>query len=250
MIPIECSDLDYILRQQEPELMEALAVHAQHCLSCREELDRWDEISAVATSLRKSWDSPHLWLKIRDNLVAESRVAQTRSKWGFRAISQIFVENWQAAAALAALVLISTFSVGLLWRHPQTPAPTFQQRSGVIAPKPFSEEAPLSEGIPSPQKRLLTEQALTEIERTEAAYIHSLDRLAQQVQPELQSPTSQLMMNYREKLLLIDSAIAECRAHIEMNPYNAHLRRELLAMYQEKHRTLQDLLTEGTHEQQ
>jgi hypothetical protein len=250
MIPIECSDLDNILRHQEAELMEAMAVHARQCVSCREELNRWDEISTVAASLRKSWDSPHLWVKIRHTLVAESFAAQTRSKWGFRPILQNLMENWQAAAAVAALVLISTFSVVLLWRHPQTPAPTFQQQSGVVAPKPFSEEAPPVVMTPSPQKRLLTEQALKEIESTEVAYIHSLDKLAQQVQPELQSPASPLMMNYREKLLLIDGAIAECRAHIEMNPYNAHLRKELLAMYQEKHRTLQDLLTEGTHEQQ
>ena len=250
MIPIECSDLDDILRQQEPELMEALAAHARDCVSCREELSRWDEISAAAAPLRRSWNSPHLWLKIRDRLAVESLNAQTRPDSNIRAILQSLVENWQAAAAVAALVLISTFSVGLLWRHSQAPAPIFQQQSGVVAPQPFPSEAPPVERTLSPQKRLLTEQALKEIESTEAAYIHSLDKLAQQVQPELQSPTSPLMMSYREKLLLIDGAIAECRAHIEMNPYNAHLRRELLAMYQEKHRTLQDLLTEGTHEQQ
>ncbi|MBZ5551672.1 MAG: hypothetical protein LAO21_03050 [Acidobacteriia bacterium] len=247
---MECSDLEYVLRQQDPERMEALVEHARLCVSCREELNRWNEISAAAASLRKSWDSPHLWLKIQDSLVAESQNAPSGSKWHFQAILQSLAENWQAAAAVAALVLISSFSVGLLWRHPQTPAPTLLQRSGNVAPQPSSEETPPSEGSSTPQKRLLTEQALIEIESTEAAYVRSLDRLAQQVQPELQSPTSPLMMNYREKLLLIDSAIAECRGQIEMNPYNGHLRRELLAMYQEKHRTLQDLLTGGTHEQQ
>ena len=52
-------------------------------------------------------------------------------------------------------------------------------------------------------------------------------------------------MAYREKLQLLDSAIAELRGQIEQNRFNTHLRRELLAMYQEKQRTLQDLTKEA-----
>jgi hypothetical protein len=51
-------------------------------------------------------------------------------------------------------------------------------------------------------------------------------------------------MSYREKLTLLDTAIAECRAQVERNRHNAHLRRELLDIYAEKQRTLQQVLQE------
>jgi len=64
------------------------------------------------------------------------------------------------------------------------------------------------------------------------------------VEPKLEQPASPLMISYREKLMLIDSAIAELRAGIERNRFNAHLRQELLAIYQQKQRTLQEMMRE------
>jgi len=49
------------------------------------------------------------------------------------------------------------------------------------------------------------------------------------------------MANYHEKLLVLDSAIVTFGASWP-NPSNAHLRYELLAMYQEKQRTLEEIL--------
>src|SRR5207247_1759285 len=45
-------------------------------------------------------------------------------------------------------------------------------------------------------------------------------------------------------LTLLDSAIAECRAGIDRNRFNARLRRELLSRYQEKQHTLQQVMKE------
>jgi len=53
-----------------------------------------------------------------------------------------------------------------------------------------------------------------------------------------------LLASYREKLLVLDSAISNLREQAGMNPSNAHLRRQLLAMYQEKQQTLEDVLEE------
>ena len=53
-----------------------------------------------------------------------------------------------------------------------------------------------------------------------------------------------MLVNYREKLALLDGAIAELKTNIEQNRFNTHLREELLAMYKEKQRTLQDILQE------
>ena len=64
------------------------------------------------------------------------------------------------------------------------------------------------------QKRLLTEQALRDIESAEAAYIRSIEKLSKLVEPKLEQATSPLTLTYRERLMLIDSAIAELRAGI------------------------------------
>jgi hypothetical protein len=64
------------------------------------------------------------------------------------------------------------------------------------------------------------------------------------VAPTLEAPRSPLLLSYREKLMLIDAAIGECRAQVEKNRFNAHLRRELLSIYQEKQRTLEQVLEE------
>ena len=55
------------------------------------------------------------------------------------------------------------------------------------------------------------------------------------------------MVSYKEKLVLLDDAIAECQTNIEHNRKNAHLRGQLLAIYGEKQRTLQDVLREDSH---
>jgi hypothetical protein len=47
--------------------------------------------------------------------------------------------------------------------------------------------------------------------------------------------------------MLLDDAIAECRANIDQNRQNAHLRKQLLAMYTDKQQTLQDVLREDNH---
>jgi hypothetical protein len=88
---------------------------------------------------------------------------------------------------------------------------------------------------------LLKTSALAEVERTERDYMSAIDKLAADASPQLSADTS-LMANYREKLLVLDSAIADLRVQAGENPSNAHLRYQLLAMYQEKQQTLQDVL--------
>jgi hypothetical protein len=51
-----------------------------------------------------------------------------------------------------------------------------------------------------------------------------------------------LFANYHEKLLVLDSAISDLRAQAGMNPSNAQLRYQLLARYQEKQHTLEEVL--------
>jgi hypothetical protein len=80
------------------------------------------------------------------------------------------------------------------------------------------------------------------VESAESAYVHAIDKLAADAKPQLDNPATPLMANYHEKLLVLDSAIGDLRAQAGQNPSNAHLRYELLAMYQEKQRTLEEIL--------
>ena len=91
---------------------------------------------------------------------------------------------------------------------------------------------------------LLKTPALAEVERAQAAYEQAIDKLAADAKSQLESPATPLQASYREKLLVLDSAINDLRVQAGMNPSNAHLRQQLLAMYREKRQTLQDILEE------
>jgi hypothetical protein len=74
--------------------------------------------------------------------------------------------------------------------------------------------------------------------------VQAIDKLALQAKPQLETPDTPLMASYREKLQVLDSAISDLQAQAGQNPSNAHLRHQLLAMYQEKERTLEQVLEE------
>jgi hypothetical protein len=89
--------------------------------------------------------------------------------------------------------------------------------------------------------RLLTEDALAAIEQSEARYIQAIDELTRLTAPRLDMPDSPLLVNLQERLAIIDAAITEYKAEIARNRFNAHLRRQLLWIYQEKRRTLEQI---------
>jgi len=221
---LECKDLDYALREGSPELMEALAAHAEACPSCREDYGRWNEMSGAARALHKHWDSPNLWPRIHQALAEESQRTPQGARWAPRGILQFLSENWQAAAAGAAVVLLTVSVAWVFMRNSQPP----------VAQKLRTDQ--------DAEKRLLTEKALHDIETNEAAYVQSIEKLSKLVEPKIEKSASPLLVSYREKLMLIDAAIVECRANIERNRFNAHLRRELISVYQEKQRTLEDVV--------
>ena len=91
------------------------------------------------------------------------------------------------------------------------------------------------------RQALLTEDALGAIERSELQYTRAIDDLTRLAAPRLDMPDSPLLVNLRERLEVIDAAIAEYRAEIARNRFNAHLRQQLLWIYQEKRRTLEQV---------
>jgi hypothetical protein len=99
---------------------------------------------------------------------------------------------------------------------------------------------------PAPGGReLLTDAALQDVQQAEAAYARSIDKLAAAADPGMEQSASPLAAAYREKLVVLDAAIADLKNNVEQNRYNAYLRTELASLYGEKQKTLRDWMEHG-----
>jgi hypothetical protein len=216
----ECQDLERALSGADPSLFAALEAHALSCAACARELAGWRALSDAAPSLKRTWASPGLWPAIHQRLAEESQRAESRPRpREARAWARLL-----PAAAIVALFAIAT--AGLL---------VFRNAGG---------REPLVSHWETTKDPILEERAVDEVEAAEKSYLASIDNLSRLAQPRLAGATSPILMNYREKLDVLDSGIAELKSSIEQNRYNTHLRRELLAMYKEKQQTLQNLMKE------
>jgi len=213
---INCDDRERIFLDGSSEEWAAFEQHAAACTLCAEELRAWKQVSAAASELRDYQESPALWASIESSLRRQQAVPAPRKSFRssldfWRHISPA----WQSAL-VGAMVVALAISSGYLHTHR---AVSSVDRGNT----------------------LLRTSALAEVERTERDYMSAIDKLAADASPQLNADTP-LMANYREKLLVLDSAIADLRVQAGENPSNAHLRYQLLAMYQEKQQTLQDVL--------
>ncbi|MEO8349816.1 MAG: hypothetical protein ABI610_12960 [Acidobacteriota bacterium] len=218
-----CRGLDAALESADRAVLDAARPHAAGCARCGERLQAFDEISAAAAGLKKSWESPELWPRIRESLARESfaptaapaatPAPRTAPTW----------PAWLPIAAIATLFLVSF--VGL-----QVFRPSLGDRQ-IFGVRPL------------PKDPLLTDVALDDVERSESEYVRSIENLSKLARPRLDAAeATPLLLSYREKLLLLDNAIAELDGEIRQNRYNTHLRRQLLGMYAEKQRTLRDVM--------
>jgi hypothetical protein len=199
---IQCSDLERALRT--PELMPEMRAHAEQCEACARQLYLWSEISRLAPQLHEEWESPFLWPRIKATLAAEAPPHKPMPVW-----------RWAMAAAAVAALAVALWQP---WR--------------IVQP-----------GVPGSTARdLLTESALQEVQQAEAAYALSIERLSALAAADLQHSPSPLAAAYREKLLLLDSAISDLKTNVEGNRYNTYLQSELASLYQAKQKTLQDWL--------
>lgn len=98
-------------------------------------------------------------------------------------------------------------------------------------------------------QHILNASVIDDVERAEQQHVAAIERLERQAGSRLDQPATPLLVSYHEKLVMLDDAIAECQSAIERNRHNAYLRRQLLTMYREKQRTLQDVLREESHVQ-
>lgn len=211
----ECGDLERALAISE--LMPDAREHLKLCAACRREYRIWNDLSATAKELHQDWDTPVLWPGIRKAIEAEPKTNPKPVWW----------KEWKTWT-VAAMILIGIVFFTRPWQRAPSALPNTEVQPA----------APLSSN-----SDFLTEQTLSEVERSEAAYRHSIERLSQIAQPRLRNSASATAVNCREKLLTLDSAIAETRTNLLQNRFNIHLQRALADLYREKKQTLEELLT-------
>ena len=89
---------------------------------------------------------------------------------------------------------------------------------------------------------LLADATLRRIERREQRYERAIQRLEENVTPQMAEMGLDLLFLYRDRLETIDEQIASCRTALSENPGNAHIRRYMLAAFQDKRDTLREIL--------
>ena len=223
----ECRGLDAALEAGDAAAIEAGRAHAQECVRCGERFRAFDEIAAAAPHLKKSWESPELWPRIRETLVKESFAASAAPVEHERAPRM--APTWPAWIPIAAIATL--FVVSFVGLQVFRPALGDRQIFGV---RSFPKDA------------LMTDAALQDVEKSEREYVRSIENLVRVAEPRLSAADTPLLLSYREKLLLLDGAIAELSGQIEQNRYNTHLRRQLLEIYAEKQQTLREVMKGAT----
>ncbi|HVR38894.1 MAG TPA: hypothetical protein VMU84_07340 [Thermoanaerobaculia bacterium] len=210
IMTITCNQLDDLLLDGDPQSLEIAALHAETCAACMEKLASWNEISDVARTMQTTWQSDLLWPRIERAITAEKRASRSHV--------------WRIAAAVALTVALGAMTWYALRVHNRRAA--------------FDKE-------------LLTSEKVDNVEKAEEAYAAAIQQLEKSAEPKLENDeASPLMVSYKEKLMVLDDAIAECQSNIDRNRQNAHLRNQLLTMYSEKQKTLRDVIREGHNVQQ
>ncbi len=213
---VNCMDREQIFMDGTAEEWAALDLHATTCTECAEELRAWKALGSAAGELRDYRENPALWSRIEASLIAQGGEKQARW-WESLLFWRHVPLGWQPVLA-GAMVLVMALTGGYL----------FQYRDG------GTEQAA--------NGKFLKDHKLAELERTEREYRRAIDQLATAAKPQLEANSSPLLASYQEKLLVLDSAIDELRREAGQNPSNAHLRYQLLAMYQAKEATLLEIL--------
>jgi len=161
-----------------------------------------NELEQLGRELHEEWESPSLWPRIQAAM-REERPARRPA------------QMWQFAVAVAAIVVVTVALSQLMPRQtPQQPADT----------------------------DFLTRETLREVEQSEAVYARSIQKLSAIAAPSLEKSSTPLAAAYREKLVVLDSAIAELKMEMDENRYNNYLRNQLASLYQEKQSTLEEWL--------
>jgi hypothetical protein len=194
---------------------EEFASHRPTCNACREAEALDHLIDRQAQELPVPSAAPGLWERIASRLEEEEQRARRR--------------KWRLALSPADLlyprrrIAWSFTAVGVV-------------AIGIVA---FLVFRPIDSG-PQP-RNLLTAEALARVEAVEEEYEQAIADLEAVALPVVASANTELALRYRYRLETIDTQIRRCRDVLAQDGANAHVRRYLLAAYQDKKETLMEL---------
>lgn len=184
----------------------AYQAHLKECAVCREITRQDNLILQQAKQLKRPAAAPHLWERINRDIHQRQaglyEVPPPKKKIFSSPVLKL------AASFLLPALLIGIYF--LLIKPAQPPG-------------------------------LLTQKALTKLEKVEAEYMNAIADLEQVVEPGLHSIDIEMALSYRDRLETIDEQIELCKKELKENPKNTHIRRYLLAALQDKKQTLMDL---------
>ncbi len=180
--------------------------HAKECQVCQEKVRQDEELLLLSRSLKKRVDAPFLWTRIEQGLREEQQKSRQTGWRGF------FWHSWMKIPASALLFVV--ICVGLfLWLRPGLHDST-----------------------------LLADSALRRIEKREQRYERSIGKLQERVLPQLADLGIELMLLYRDRIETIDEQILACKEVLRENPGNTHIRKYMLAAFQDKKETIREIM--------
>ena len=216
---MSCSQFDDF----ELGLVEAgeMKRHLETCADCRRQAALDERLTLETGSLRAPVDDAGLWNRIEAKLAAEVPGYEHRPTSLTRFLEKfiprpgshnLFQRAGVAALACAAVGLAAWFLF--------------------LRPSPGSASG------------LMADAALIRVEAEEREYAAAIEELEASAGPKLAGMDFSLMALYRDRLETIDAQIERCREAIGQNPWNAHIRRYMLAALRDKKDTLGLILSQ------
>lgn len=196
-----------------------LMKHLETCAECRRQAALDERLTRETASLRRPVGDAGLWDRIEAKLVEEAgAVGRGELERAPERPRLVFISGFPRFARPAAVAAAALAAVGLaVWFLFLRPAPTGS--SGLLA-----------------------DAALARVETEEREYAAAIEELEAKARPKLAEMDFSLMALYKERLETIDAQIERCREAAAANPWNAHVRRYMLAALRDKQETLGQIL--------
>ena len=193
--------------------------HLETCPECRSQAALDDRLTRETASLRRPVDDDGLWDRIEARLLEEASAVRREvterkpARAWLTFISGLF--RFPRVAGVAAVALVAAgLAVWFLLLRPS----------------------------PAASSGLMDDAALTRVETAEREYAAAIKDLESKAAPKLaQMDFSQLAL-YKDRLQTIDAQIERCREAAAANPWNAHVRKYMLAALRDKQDTLGQIL--------
>ncbi len=221
--------------------------HLETCAECRRQAALDKRLTQETARLREPLDDAGLWGRIESGLAAEAGLIPGEVKSLIKqrkapgpADQTKTSDSGPGPSRFRRLLSKLTFTSG---------PPTFARTAGVAA------AALVILGLaawflvirPSPSgagSGLMADAALARVENEEREYAAAIEELEAKASPKLAQMDFSLMALYRDRLETIDAQIERCREAIAQNPWNAHIRRYMLAALHDKKDTLGQILSQ------